>query len=74
MELHARAGRGSPQPQVKEALSFQCLHQLVQGLVDHGIHPKAGRVEKWSFRAGMAAAGIGILTVFLPTEWLPRGA
>lgn len=74
MELHAQAVLDSPQPQAKEELTFQWLHQRVQGLVDHSIYPKAGRVEKGSFRVAMVAAGIGILTGFLPAEWLPDGA
>jgi hypothetical protein len=43
----------------------------VQGLVEHSIYPKAGRVETWAFRVGLAAAIVGILCGQLPDRWLP---
>lgn len=54
----------------RQELTFHWLYQRVQGLVDHSIYPKAGRVEKWSFRVGIAATVIGVLTSQLPDRWL----
>ena len=46
----------------------------MQGLVEHSIYPKAGRVERWSFRVGALSAAIGILGSQLPDRWLPLTA
>ena len=71
MDMHAQMGGDPPQPPGNEELTFQWLYQRVQGLVDHSIYPKAGRVEKWSVRVGMAAAATGVLTSLVPERWLP---
>lgn len=71
MDMHAQAEVGAPQPRGSKELTFQWLYQLVQGLMDHSIYPKPGRMEKWSVRVGMAAAAIGVLTALVPDRWLP---
>ncbi|RTQ90555.1 hypothetical protein EKL94_06160 [Stenotrophomonas maltophilia] len=57
-----------------QELTFHWLYQRVQALVEHSIYPKAGKVETWSFRIGVAAAVIGILCSQLPDRWLPLTA
>lgn len=71
MDMHVQAEVDAPQPRRSEELTFQWLYQRVQGLMDHSIFPKPGRVEKWSFRIGGAAVAIGVLTAFIPDRWLP---
>jgi len=71
MDMHAQAEVGAPQPRGSKELTFHWLYQRVQGLMDHSIYPKPGRMEKWSVRVGMAAAAIGVLTALVPDRWLP---
>lgn len=71
MDMHTQAGFDPPRPRESEALTFQWLYQRVQGLMDHSIYPKAGRVEKGAIRVGMAAAAIGLLGGLLPERWIP---
>lgn len=71
MDMHAQAGLDPPRRQNNEHLTFHWLYQRVQGLVDSSIYPKAGRVEKWSIRVGLAAAAFGVLTSLVPERWLP---
>ena len=59
------------QTKPREGLTFHWLYERVQELVERSIYPKAGRLEKWSFRVGMLAAVIGILSSQLPDRWLP---
>ena len=59
------------QAEPREELTFQWLYGRVQGLVDHSIYPKAGRLEKWSFWVGMLAAVVGVLIGLAPGRWLP---
>lgn len=73
MDMHAQMGGDPPQPPGNEELTFQWLYQRVQGLVDHSIYPKAGRMEKWSFRVGMIAAAIGLLGGLIPERWISDG-
>lgn len=71
MDMQARGGFDSPDQTKQQELSFHWLYQRVQGLVEHSIYPKAGRIETWSFRIGIAAAIIGILCGQIPDRWLP---
>ncbi len=74
MDMQARGGVDPPATTDSQELTFHWLYQRVQGLVEHSIYPKAGRVETWAFRIGMGAAIVGILTGQLPDRWLPVGA
>jgi len=50
MDMHAQAEVGAPQPRGSKERTFHWVYQRVQGLMDHSIYPKPGRMEKWSFR------------------------
>lgn len=71
MDMDVQAGVDVLQQRSKEELTFHWLYQRVQGLVDHSIYPKAGRVERWSFRVGLAAAATGLLGGLIPERWTP---
>ncbi|WP_305100992.1 hypothetical protein [Stenotrophomonas sp. RAC2] len=71
MDMHAGGGFDPPAKTDSQELTFHWLYQRVQGLVEHSIYPKAGRVETWAFRVGLAAAIVGILCGQLPDRWLP---
>lgn len=71
MEMQIGAGLDPPQQSGKETLTFHWLYERVQRLVDHGIYPKAGRLEKWSFRVGMVACATGLLSSLIWERWLP---
>lgn len=71
MDMHVQAEVDAPRPRSTEELTFQWLYRRVQGLMDTSIYPKPGRVEKWSVRVGVGAAGIGVLTSLVPDRWLP---
>ncbi|UXB38928.1 hypothetical protein K7569_14465 [Stenotrophomonas maltophilia] len=74
MDMQAGGGFDPPAKTDSQELTFHWLYQRVQGLVEHSIYPKAGRVETWAFRIGVGAAIIGILMGQLPDRWLPLGA
>lgn len=71
MDMQAGGGLDSLTKADSRELTFHWLYQRVQGLVEHSIYPKAGRVETWAFRIGLAAAIVGILCGQLPDRWLP---
>lgn len=71
MDMQAGGGFDPPAKTDSPELTFHWLYQRVQGLVEHSIYPKAGRVETWAFRMGALAAAIGILGSQLPDRWLP---
>ncbi|WP_099561588.1 hypothetical protein [Stenotrophomonas maltophilia] len=73
MDMQAGGGFDPPAKTDSQELTFHWLYQRVQGLVEHSIYPKAGRVETWAFRIGVGAAIIGILMGQLPDRWLPLG-
>ncbi len=54
-----------------EGLTFRWLYARVQGLADHSIYPKAGAIERWAMRIGVAAAGVGLLAALLLDRWVP---
>ncbi|KAA3602588.1 hypothetical protein JY452_00090 [Stenotrophomonas maltophilia] len=74
MDMQAGGGVDPPATTDSQELTFDWLYQRVQGLVEHSIYPKAGRVETWAFRVGALAAAIGILGSQLPDRWLPLTA
>ncbi|HEL3169234.1 TPA: hypothetical protein UMF63_000300 [Stenotrophomonas maltophilia] len=71
MDMQTGGELDSPTKTDSQELTFHWLYQRVQGLVEHSIYPKAGRVETWAFRVGLAAAIVGILCGQLPDRWLP---
>ncbi|HDS0947608.1 TPA: hypothetical protein QDZ34_000121 [Stenotrophomonas maltophilia] len=56
-----------------EGLTFHGLYSRVQGLSSQSSYPKAGSVEKWSYRVGVAAALFGLATGLLLDRWIPAG-
>ncbi|HGM5917870.1 TPA: hypothetical protein ACKP5X_000104 [Stenotrophomonas maltophilia] len=70
MDMQAAGGLDSPAKTDSQELTFHWLYQRVQGLVEHSIYPKAGRVETWSFRVGVLAALVGVLSSQLPERWV----
>ncbi len=74
MDGQAEGGSDSPDHATQQELTFHWLYQRVQGLAEHSIYPKAGSLEKWSFRVAMMAAAIGILGSQLPERWIPLTA
>ncbi|MBD3740119.1 hypothetical protein NJG17_00740 [Stenotrophomonas maltophilia] len=71
MDMQTGGGFDPPNQTKQQELTFHWLYQRVQGLVEHSIYPKAGRVETWAFRVGWVAAAVGILCSQLPDRWLP---
>lgn len=70
MDMQARGELNSPAKTDSQELTFHWLYQRVQGLVEHSIYPKAGRVETWAFRVGLLAALVGVLSSQLPERWV----
>lgn len=73
MDMQAGRGFNRPANINQQELTFHWLYERVQGLIDQSIYPKAGRLERWSFRVGMAAAAIGLLGGLMPEQWIPVG-
>ena len=73
MDMQTGRDLDPPEQNEPQDLTFHWLYQRVQGLVDHSIYPKAGRVEKWSFRVGVAAAVVGMLIGLVWERWIPVG-
>ncbi|WP_445513503.1 hypothetical protein [Stenotrophomonas sp. 3(2025)] len=73
MDMQTGRDFDPPAQSDRQELTFHWLYQRVQGLVDHSIYSKAGRVEKWSFRVGVASAVIGVLGSLLPERWIQPG-
>ncbi|HEL3737136.1 TPA: hypothetical protein UMU63_002073 [Stenotrophomonas maltophilia] len=71
MDMQAGGGFDPPAKTDSQELTFHWLYQRVQGLAEHSIYPKAGRIETWSFRAGIVAAVVGVLSSQLPDRWVP---
>ncbi|HGM7311811.1 TPA: hypothetical protein ACKP7W_000019 [Stenotrophomonas maltophilia] len=71
MDMQAGGGFDPPAKTDSQELTFHWLYQRVQGLVEHSIYPKAGRVETWAFRAAMMATAIGVLGSQLLEQWIP---
>ncbi|WP_414494771.1 hypothetical protein [Stenotrophomonas maltophilia] len=71
MDMQAGGEFDPPSMTRSQELTFQWLYQRVQGLVEHSIYPKAGRVEMWAFRGGLVAAIIGVLFGQIPDGRLP---
>ncbi|TDV30803.1 hypothetical protein [Stenotrophomonas sp. CC22-02] len=70
MDMQAGGELDSPAKADSQELTFHWLYQRVQGLVEHSIYPKAGRVERWAFRVGVLAALVGVLSSQLPERWV----
>lgn len=54
-----------------EGLTFHWLYARVQALKGTTIYPKAGVVEKWSYRVGVGAALLGLSSGLLLVRWIP---
>jgi hypothetical protein len=52
-------------------LTFSWLYEEVQKRAGESIYPKPSGGEKWSFRLGLLAAGLGLLAAALPETILP---
>ena len=52
-------------------LTFSWLYEQVQKRAGKSIYPKPSGVEKWSFRLGLLAAGLGLLAAAVPAAVLP---
>jgi hypothetical protein len=74
MDMQTGGELDSPAKTDSRELTFHWFYRRLQGLVEHSIYPKAGSVERWSFRVGALAAAIGILGSQLPDRWLPLTA
>ena len=71
MDMQAVGGVNPPANINQQELTFHWLYERVQGLIDQSIYPKPGRLERWSFRVGMAAAAIGLVGGLMPEQWIP---
>lgn len=70
MDMQAGGGIGPPAAAETQELTFQWLYGRVQGLVEHSIYPKAGRVEAWAFRVAVLATIVGLLAGQLLVRWV----
>jgi len=71
MEMQIGQDTPAPRPGQSDALTFHGLHSRVQGLRNQSIYPKAGVIEKWSYRVGVAAALIGLVSALMLDRWIP---
>ncbi len=71
--MEMQMGKDTPAPGLSQsdALTFHGLHSRVQGLRNQSIYPKAGSVEKWSYRVGVGAALIGLVSGLVLDRWIP---
>lgn len=68
MDMQVRGSTEEEMSAQTNELTYSWLYQQVQMWANQSIYPKASRVEKWSFRLGMLAAGVGLLAAAaLPT-------
>ncbi|HDS1578067.1 TPA: hypothetical protein QEL15_000084 [Stenotrophomonas maltophilia] len=70
MDMQTGGGIDPPAAAETQELTFQWLYGRVQGLVEHNIYPKAGRVETWAFRVGLGAGVAGLLIGLVLDRWL----
>ncbi|WP_447785327.1 hypothetical protein [Stenotrophomonas bentonitica] len=71
MDMQVRGGAEEGVPAQTSELTYSWLYQQVQMWANQGIHPKPSRVEKWSFRLGLLAAGVGLLAAAASPSVLP---
>ncbi|WP_294990921.1 hypothetical protein [uncultured Stenotrophomonas sp.] len=72
MDMQAGGGIDPPAAAETQELTFQWLYGRVQGLVEHSIYPKAGKVEAWAFRVGVSAGVAGLLVGLGLDRWLSK--
>jgi hypothetical protein len=68
MDMQVRGGVDEGMPTQTSELTYSWLYQQVQMWANQSIYPKPSRVEKWSFRLGLLAAGVGLLAAAAPSS------
>jgi len=71
MDMQVRGGVDEGMPIQTSELTYSWLYQQVQMWANQSIYPKPSRVEKWSFRLGLLAAGVGLLAAAVSPSVLP---
>jgi len=66
-----RCGADQGIPAQSSELTYSWLYQQVQLWANQSIYPKPSRAEKWSFRLGLLAAGVGLLAGAAPPSAIP---
>jgi hypothetical protein len=71
MDMQVRSGADQGIPAQASELTFSWLYQQVQLRANQSIYPKPSRAEKWSFRLGLSAAGVGLLAAAASPSVIP---
>lgn len=71
MDMQVRGGVNEGMPTQTSELTYSWLYQQVQMWANQSIYPKPSRVEKWAFRLGLLAAGVGLLAAAASPSVLP---
>ncbi len=71
MDMQVRGGVDEGMPAQTGELTYSWLYQQVQMWANQSFYPKPSRVEKWSFRLGLLAAGVGLLAAAASPSVLP---
>jgi hypothetical protein len=71
MDMQVRGDVDEGIPAQTSELTYSWLYQQVQMWANQSIYPKPSRVEKWSFRLGLLAAGVGLLAAAATPSVLP---
>lgn len=71
MDMQVRGGVDEGIPTQASELTYSWLYQQVQMWANQSIYAKPSRVEKWSFRLGLLAAGVGLLAAAASPSVLP---
>ena len=71
MDMQVRGGAEEGVPARTSELTYSWLYEQVQTWANQSIYPKASRVESWSFRFGLLAAGIGLLAAAASPSIIP---
>ena len=71
MDMQVRGGVDEGMPIQTSELTYSWLYQQVQMWANQSIYPKPSRVEKWLFRLGLLAAGVGLLAAAVSPSVLP---
>lgn len=71
MDMQLRDGADLGMPAQTSELTYSWLYQQVQMWANQSTYPKPSRIEKWSFRLGLLAACVGLLTAAASPSVLP---
>jgi hypothetical protein len=71
MDMQVRGSAEEGVPAQTSELTYSWLYEQVQSRADLSIYPKPSQVEKWSFRLGLAAAGVGLLVAAASPSVIP---